>query len=96
MAEEHAKRVVPPPKYDPGFAGIMAFFCTGIVVMIFLAFAGLEAEDFGMALSWTALAGGLAVYFWFRQQRTAHSKAFAEKMSELRASNRDAQIGTVD
>ena len=57
---------------------------TGLVVVVFTAFAGLDSERFPTATTLTIVAGFLVPFGYLKYQQRLHSKAWAREYSQLR------------
>jgi Flp pilus assembly protein TadB len=84
-AEKRASAYAPPPEHDPLIAGMTGLTVALVVVMVFLAFAGLDGTAFASAIAWTGLIGFLAPFLYFKHQARKHIRAFARELAALRS-----------
>lgn len=84
IAETRASAYAPLPKQYAFIAGLTGAFVTVFSVLLFLAFAGLDSEDFKMAFAWTAFVGFLAPFLYFKLQERKHYKAVSRELEALK------------
>ena len=75
IAKERASHYAPMPKHDPIQAGLASAFVAGMVVTVFLAFAGMRSEGFTTAIAGTMVVTFLGPYIYFKNQKRKHLDA---------------------
>jgi hypothetical protein len=84
LARERATRRSPPPAYDPVYAGWFAAALTGLIVMIFMALAGIPDDAHPVALGAVLGLGFLLPYGYLRNRQRLHDKAWVTEYTALR------------
>lgn len=83
IATERASAYAPLPKYNPLQAGLFGLFFTTIMISLFVALGGLNAESLFWPASIVEAVGFAAPYFYVRHEARKHFEAHAKEYLAL-------------
>ncbi|RCW87598.1 hypothetical protein [Phyllobacterium bourgognense] len=84
LAQEHADKFAPKPKYEPIAAGLTGVLACQAVMVVFTNLAGLDFEAFSQASSITSVIVFCILFFYFRHGEKEHFKAYEKEMEYLK------------
>lgn len=82
-ATERASRYAPPPREDPVHAGIAGVAIVGVVLTLFLGFAGIDQDAVLGASAATLAIGYLAPYLYLKHQANRHYAAVVKEHAAI-------------